>query len=732
MHSHKCSFSSNTYKVSRPPRVDVGLFSLPELKIPTDFEKLTKQAIEQCNKVRSSLAAIVHHYESTASEHPIVTTKEEASFILQKLDDISKLVCNVIDAAELCRNVHCSYHWRTAANTAYIQLSDYLTLLNADTTLYQACKLVSNTKKVPPSTIVTSSSSSTASIWDLLSEEEQRFTNLLQAEFEREGIHLSHEERLQVRQLQNQIVHLESTFMQNITQCRREFTIHDTKAVTDVIPSSILQDMGILPSPSDSSSGSNASGEALIRLGNIDGHIIQSLLRYSSNSALRKQIHFESTTAVPENLTILKELMQIRHEVARRQGFASYVERNVMDKMVGSGENVLQFLQTALAQNEASFSASMSLLSKAKQHVEGSSTLEPWDISYYVGLLKAQHHGDLNQTVSQYFTVANSVLAMQVLVQRLFGIEMREMTLSTLEQWDVDSLHEKAENRPTKLQKFVFTAPDGCPLGTMYLDLYPREEKYGHAAQFTVRCGCALNPTHFSSSRNEEDQYQYPIVALVCNLTNSPALTHAEVETLFHEFGHALHSLLSRTRFQHMSGTRAAMDFVETPSHLFQYYVWDAAFLSILGQHQGAPMPDDLIRQLQQSRYALASIERQNQILYSLFDQKLFGVPDPSISSSTELFGALHRQCGVPYTEGTHWHSRFGHLVSYGAGYYGYLYSEVFALDIWNQLLHGRSLDRDIGDQLWNKVLRHGGAIDARIMLTDLLGRPPKVEFASS
>jgi mitochondrial intermediate peptidase len=115
-------------------------------------------------------------------------------------------------------------------------------------------------------------------------------------------------------------------------------------------------------------------------------------------------------------------------------------------------------------------------------------------------------------------------------------------------------------------------------------------------------------------------------------------------------------------------------------------------------------------------------------VLYARLDQALYGVPDPMNPSSTEIFANLHRQSGVPYVDGTHWHSRFGHLVTYGAGYYGYLYAQVFARDLWSQLFEGRSLERDSGDRLWHGLLQHGGAKDPAAMLTDLLGRPPRVD----
>jgi intermediate peptidase len=114
--------------------------------------------------------------------------------------------------------------------------------------------------------------------------------------------------------------------------------------------------------------------------------------------------------------------------------------------------------------------------------------------------------------------------------------------------------------------------------------------------------------------------------------------------------------------------------------------------------------------------------------LYALFDQALFGVPDRNRGSTTDLFAKLHRENNVPYAEGTHWHSRFGHLVTYGAGYYGYLYSQVFAADIWKHGFEGNSLQRTSGDDVWHKMLIHGGAKDPNIMLRDVLKREPSVD----
>ena len=345
---------------------------------------------------------------------------------------------------------------------------------------------------------------------------------------------------------------------------------------------------------------------------------------------------------------------------------------------------------------------------------------------------------------------------------RLFGIAVMEFAehMSPEEQWDVIAAAADGENDVTttctRIRKFVFVEHESQrPLGTIYLDLFPRDGKYGHAAHFTVRCGCVLDAMSHSSSASDSDatssssisegQYQLPIIALVCNFTPptvAPVLAHAEVETLFHEFGHAIHSLLSRTAFQHLSGTRTAMDFVETPSHWMEQYVWDASFLQeFLARHYqtGDPPPPAMIQALVQSRFQFRSLEVQQQLLYAHFDQILFGPPQLSTtttapttntaSTSTQIFAQLHQQRGMPYADGTHWHSRFGHLVTYAGGYYSYLYAQVFASDIWDHcFVDGGHPQREAGLRWWNKVLIHGGARDPHVMLRDLLGRPPRVD----
>jgi intermediate peptidase len=502
-------------------------------------------------------------------------------------------------------------------------------------------------------------------------------------------------------------------------------------------------------------------------------------LAHSPSSALRKEIYFQANTSIPENLNVLDSLIRHRHLHSTLLGYKSYAHRVLSDRMVGTPEKVQTFLQIMQERSNHVFWKDMEVLRKAKAHVEGGAgTIEPWDVPFYTTLIKAQRqhlrwkeddgggddddasfpdyndNGDESFQFSGYFTVEKSIEGMKVLVNELFGISMKEVEIPIEERWDIDTTKdvEIASIGGSSLRKFEFEHEQEGPLGTMFFDLHPRDGKFLHAAHFTIRCGRIRNDaTNINSApTSTRSEHQLPIVALVCNFNPSSSsssssstqtlLSHSEVETLYHEFGHGLHSLLSRTSFQHLSGTRAAMDFVETPSHLLETFARDPAFLSrVLTRHYitGMPLSKRRASHLSLSHSDFRGIEIQTQIVHSKFDQALFGdAPcSPSLGgcSSTEMFQKLHEEPGVPYAKGTHWHTKFGHLVTYGAGYYGYLYAQTFAADIWMSVLAScmaSSPDavRYGGTKIWKEMLIHGGAKDPKEMIHAVLGREPSVD----
>lgn len=685
-----------------------GLFSLP-VHQPSDFLSLASDAISTCDSLR-------HDVRSS-----LISQNKSASETLRILDDISNNICSVIDASELCRSVHASPQWREAATSAFHMLSEYIAELNADVSLYQSLVPIT----------------SNPSIMKSLSEEEQRMAMMLQKEFERDGIHLNDSDRLEVQKLSGFVVQLESLFSQNLLEQKRfQLRGNLVQDVFQIIPKYTL----------DQTIPQSHSNEVTL---STDPHVANSILRYSPSSNLRKEVFMELNTTCPENLDVLEALVKQRHDLTRKMGYQSYAHYFLSDKMAETPENVFQFLDMVMQAAKARYIQDIQLLNKVKSQVEETSDpLQPWDLTFYTGMVKEHmfHQSDDNDSasLSGYFTIDQSIEGMKILVQKLFGIQMKEVPLPDKERWDLDdSMDSSLTGSRSRIQKFEFFSQDSSPLGTMYFDLYPRSGKYSHAAHFTIRCGKIHNP----SSPDSSSEAQLPIVALVCNLapaySNSKVaiLSHSEVETLFHEFGHGLHSLLSRTSFQHLSGTRAVMDFVETPSHLLEHFVWNKDFLNIIGRHysSGNNIPEENIENLIRGRYAFKAMEVMNQSVFAKFDQTIHGPPHlwkgNDNKSTTEIFASLHHQNGLFYAPGTHWHSRWGHLVTYGAGYYSYLYADIFAADIWNVNFGGgsKAFDRESGKRYWDEVLVHGGSKDPNTMLRSVLGREPNAEsFFSS
>ena len=231
-------------------------------------------------------------------------------------------------------------------------------------------------------------------------------------------------------------------------------------------------------------------------------------------------------------------------------------------------------------------------------------------------------------------------------------------------------------------------------IGTVYLDLYPREGKYRGAGHFVSRCGHCLPG---EGDIPGTDAFQLPVIALLMNFAppdkrrgmqqegggggEDALLSHYEVETMFHEFGHALHSLLSRTRYQHLSGTRTLLDFVEVPSHVFEHFVWDHRVLKKFAKHYktGKCIPLELVDQMNEQRKIFWGIETDQQIVLSLLDQKIHAMIDPTKISTTDVLHQVQREYStIPFHKEMVTHARFTHFVGYGCGYYRYVLFSSF------------------------------------------------------
>ncbi|HEX6220585.1 MAG TPA: M3 family metallopeptidase, partial [Acidimicrobiia bacterium] len=292
----------------------------------------------------------------------------------------------------------------------------------------------------------------------------------------------------------------------------------------------------------------------------------------------------------------------------------------------------------------------------------------------------------------------------------MFGIEFREIT-------DFDTWHDDVEFYA------IDDAETGEEIARFYLDLFPREGKYGHAAEFPL----------IRSRLLEDGTYQNPICAMVANFTkptkDQPSLLqHGEVETLFHEFGHVLHQNLGRTELARFSGTSTERDFVEAPSQIMEHWIWRSDVLKRFARHHetGEPIPTSLVEQLVAARLLNKAMWQLRQMCYGWWDQQLHGGPDRDIDT---IYQEGSKITLLPPHEGTFALASFGHLMGgYDASYYGYMWAEVFGDDMFSRFEEEGVTNPEVGMAYRNEVLAKGGTLDAAEMLLNFLGREPDKE----
>jgi len=258
-------------------------------------------------------------------------------------------------------------------------------------------------------------------------------------------------------------------------------------------------------------------------------------------------------------------------------------------------------------------------------------------------------------------------------------------------------------------------------IGKFYLDLYPRENKYQHAAEFTIVSGKKVG-----------DLYQLPVACLVCNFPKQTAdkpslLAHDDVETFFHEFGHLIHDLLSKTELSSQSGTSVAMDFVEAPSQMMENWVWNKEALKLFARHYktGEIIPDTLLSRMLDARNLQSGNNLLQQIFYGMLDLTLHENFDPTGGQSTsdvviELQNSITH---YPHFPGTNQLASFDHLLDYSASYYGYLWSEVYAADMFSVFEENGIFDSKSGRKFRETILEKGGSEDPLRLVENFLGR---------
>jgi thimet oligopeptidase len=425
------------------------------------------------------------------------------------------------------------------------------------------------------------------------------------------------------------------------------------------------------------------------------------------------------------NVRLLEQILRLRGEAAQLLGYAHPADYETEIKMAKNAKEVQEFYATLRPLVRAKALKDYEELVAAKRRHTGDpdAVLYPWDSDFYLNRLKKTKYAVDSERVREYFPLERVIDGLFSITQSLYGLEYRDVTRQAV------SAGRPVWHEDVRLYE-VWDEAAGRMLGEFYIDLHPRDNKYSHAAQW----GLAQHKVWSNGD------VTLPLAALVCNFPKPTAgrpslLTHDDVETLFHEFGHLLHTILSESRYFRFGGTQVERDFVEAPPQMFENWMWDAAVLKTFARHYetGEPFPDTLLEGMLRARNLGSGMLAERQYFYGLYDLRCHiatgGVVDTT-QLGLDLWDPAQDNVELydPVPE-TYFQASFGHLTGYQAGYYGYQWSLVFACDMFERFQEaGGMLDPEAGAYYRRMILARGGTIDGLDLVTEYLGREPKMD----
>lgn len=523
-------------------------------------------------------------------------------------------------------------------------------------------------------------------------------------DFRRAGMELPPEKRQELANLKKEITKVGIEFDKNIRS--DETRVPLTKAELSGLPEDFLATL------------TQSGGVYLVDL-SYPSYV--PIMTYCDNPDTRHKLWLEyKRRGGKKNVETLEQMLKLRAQAAELLGYKTTADYETEVRMAKDAKSVQDFYAKLrpLVRKKAEIDRDELAAVKKEQTGEANPVVYPWDTEYLTDVLKRTKYAVDSKKVQEYFPLERVLDGLFSVTQSLYGLKYRDITAESSTKDGRRIWHPDA-----KLYEVV-EAKDGKKIGEFYLDLFPRpeDEKYGHAAQWGL-----VQHKVWSDGR-----VTTPVAALVCNFTkptpDKPSLlTHDEVETLFHEFGHCLHTLLSETEQYRFAGTNVARDFVEAPSQMFENWVWDADVLKTFARHYktGEPLPEELLAGMIKAKNLGSGMAAERQFFYGLTDLTYHMAPKGEIDTTKvglELSGQVEVYDPVPET---FFQAAFGHLNGYQAGYYGYQWSLVYACDMFQRFKELGMLNPEAGMYYRKKILARGGSMDEMELVRDYLGREP-------
>lgn len=517
-------------------------------------------------------------------------------------------------------------------------------------------------------------------------------------EFERNGFALPKEKRDELKIIQDKLSDLGIQFDSNISSYK-DFLIVTEKEI-DGLPDDYKEE--------------HRQDDGTYKIGLAYPSYVPFMKYCKSDEARKIMAEKYKNTAADKNLDILKQILTEREKMAKLLGYKTFAEYRTENRMAKNPKNVWDFenrLKDKVTEKAHKDYHELLQVKRKYKNDQSIQTVESWEAAFYGNILLEEKYELDNQKLKEYFDVNRVIRGLFHIAQHLYNIEFKEIENPSVWHNDV---------------RFFEVKEKGKLIARFYLDLYPRPDKYNHAACFGMIPGKQLDA-----------DYQIPTASLVCNfpkpVKDKPALMlHSDVETFFHEFGHLMHDLLTRAELSAQAGTTVARDFVEMPSQIFEHWAWEYESLKQFARHykSGEFLPETLHDKMIAAKNVGSGLHVLQQIFYGTLDLTFHDKYNPNGNkSTTQLVKELQNEITLyKYQENTHFEAGFGHLNGYAAGYYSYLWALVFAEDMFSVFLENGIMDKNTGLKLRKLVLERGSTIDEMKIVKEFLGRESNEE----
>ena len=590
---------------------------------------------------------------------------------------------------------------RTAYNNSLALLTEYGTEVSQNTELYNAYQQLADSEDYGR----------------LTQAQKQAVDNALR-DFRLGGVALDGEQKKRFGAIQKRLSELSTQFSNNVLDATQAWFKHftDAEALAGLPESALAQ-------AAQAAAQKQLSGYVVT----LDFPSYLAVMMYADNRQLREEMYTAyvtrasadgkkadgSSAAQWDNSALITETLALRHELAQLLGFANYAERSLASKMAESTQQVLDFLNE-LAQKSRPLAERDIQELRDFAATQGCTDLQPWDMTYYSEKLRVEKYAISQEELRPYFPAERVITGMFDVVKRLYDIDI--VQVAVFDSWHPDV-------------RFYHIFKNGEKIASFYLDLFAREHKRGGAWMADCRV-----------RRKTDTGTQLPVAFLTCNFTppvgDTPSLlTHDEVTTLFHEFGHGLHHMLTQIDVAAVSGINGvAWDAVELPSQFLENWCWEPEAIPLISAHYqtAEPLPQALLDKMLAAKNFQSGMQMVRQLEFSLFDFRLHAEYDPANPQDPQaVLDQVRRDVAVVQAPAVNrFQNSFSHIFAggYAAGYYSYKWAEVLSADAFSRFEEEGIFNAQTGESFLHEILQQGGSKAPMELFINFRGREPSIE----